>query len=96
MKQLHRIIVQVHRPTEGYVGQVEEGQYTFEDGVVTLTSPTGVPEPNKLGGIYTKTLADGEDAHTIAGRLLKQRWHDRGGDRRSFSAPIHYPDLGIV
>jgi hypothetical protein len=31
----------------------------------------------------------------MAGRLAKEAWQARGGGKRKFSAPIHYPKLGI-
>jgi hypothetical protein len=34
--KIHHVVVEIHRPTETYPGQVAEGRYTFEDGEVTL------------------------------------------------------------
>jgi hypothetical protein len=92
----HRVIVQVHRPRDDYPGMVEEWWYRYEDQTVMLCDHAGIPTRDRQGNVYEKKLAAGEDPHVIAGRLTKERWHDRGGDKRSFSAPIHYPDLGIV
>ena len=91
--KLHRIAVQIYAPKDDYVGQVEEGTYSVENGEVSLTNSAGVPFLDKRGKPYSKKLKDTESAHVIAGRLLKQRWQDRAGDKRKFSAPINYPKL---
>jgi hypothetical protein len=39
--QINRVVVQMFGPTETHPGQVEEGQYTYEDGMVTLVSHAG-------------------------------------------------------
>jgi len=91
--KLNRIIVQIHRPKDDYVGQVEEGQYTCEDDTVMLVSHAGVPLRSKKGDKYEQKLNPGDpDAHTIAGRLLRRRYQDRTGDnKKNFSRPLVYP-----
>jgi hypothetical protein len=86
--KLHRVIAEVRRPRGDFPGQVEEGQYTFEDGVVTLVNNAGAPICDRYGKVYEKKLAPGEDPHVIAGRLTKEVWQARGGGKRKFSAPI--------
>ena len=92
----HRIIIQIQPRSDNHPGMVEEWWYRHEDDTVTLCDPTGAPTRDRRGKVYQKQLAVGEDPHVIAGRLLKQRWSDHGGDKRSFNAPINYPNLGIV
>ena len=90
--KINRVIVEIARPdADGFPGQVEEGQYTYEDGVVTLVSHDGAPLADRKGKKYTKKVMPQESPHIIAGRLLKQRFRDRGGDKRQFSAPLNYP-----
>jgi hypothetical protein len=88
--QVRKVVVQTLGPTETFVGQVAEGRYTWEDGVVTLTDDSGVPITDRKGKTYTKKLTPEEDPHVIAGRLCKQEFHDRGGDKQSFWRPLNY------
>jgi hypothetical protein len=90
---VRNVVVQVFRPTETFVGQVEEGKYTWEDGTVTLVNHDGVPLRDRRGKVYEKKLTPQEDPHVIAGRLTKQRFHDHGGDKQSFWRPLNYKPL---
>ena len=94
--KLHRVIAEVRRPSGDFLGQVEEGQYTFEDGVVTLVNHDGVPIHDRYGKPYEKKLPPLGDAHVIAGRLAKEAWHTCGGGKRDFNRPIHYPRNGSI
>jgi hypothetical protein len=49
---------------------------------------------DRYGKPWEKKLAPLQDPHVIAGRLTKEAWHARDGDKRKFSAPTHYPDVG--
>ena len=91
--KLHRLAVQVHAPTADYVGMVEEGQYLLGDDTVTLVTHAGVPLRSRKGEKYEKKLAPGETPHMVASRLVRQRWRDRGGEKKSFSRPLTYPKL---
>jgi hypothetical protein len=93
MTKINDVVVQVFRPTDSFVGQVEEGRYTWEDGVVRLVNPDGAPLRDRRGKVYEKKLTPEEGPHVIAGRLTKQSFYDRGGDKKQFSAPINYPKL---
>jgi hypothetical protein len=44
----------------------------IEDGVVTLTDHVGQPVRDREGNTDTQTLAEGEDAYQIAGRLTRK------------------------
>ena len=94
--KLHRVIVQIHPPKEDYPGMVEEAHYTVAEGIVTLVNNAGAPICDRYGKAYEKKLPPLGDPHLIAGRLAKEAWHARGGGKRKFSEPIHYPKLGIV
>jgi len=63
---------------------------------VTLVDSAGVPILDRYGKPYEQKLPPLGDPHLIAGRLTKEAWHARGGGKRKFSAPIHYPKLEIV
>ena len=92
--KINRVIVEIARPNDdGFTGQVEEGQYIYVDDVVTLVSHAGIPLRNRKGDKYEKKLNPGESPHIIGQRLLKQRFNDRGGGKRSFSRPLHYPKM---
>ena len=75
---------------------VEEANYTFADGVVTLVNSAGVPIPSRYGKAYEKKLPPLGDAHLIAGRLAKEEWHARGSGKRDFNRPIDYPRNGSI
>jgi len=59
MKTIYHAITEIYRPKveTGFPGQVEEGQYTFEDGVVTLIDlATGAPlRAKKWHCVFQKT-----------------------------------------
>jgi hypothetical protein len=88
--QIRKVVVQTLPPSGDFQGQVAEGRYTWEDNTVTLVD---VPMTDRKGKPYTKKLTPQEDPHVIAGRLTKQRFHDYGGDKQSFSRPLNYKPL---
>jgi hypothetical protein len=92
MKILH-CVVQIHRPTETFVGQVEPGNYTHADGIVTLVNHDGVPLRERKGKVYEKKLTPEEDPRVIGCRLTKQRYYDYGGSKSDFSRPLDYRKL---
>jgi hypothetical protein len=49
-------VVQIHPPNGDYVGQVCEGRYCYEDGVVTLVNSAGVPINDRYGKAYEKNF----------------------------------------
>jgi hypothetical protein len=91
--KIHDVVVQTLPVTESFGGQVEEGKYTWEDGIVTLVEHDGTPLRDRRGKVYEKKLTPEENPRTIAGRLTKQRWRDHGGDKQSFSRPLNYKKL---
>jgi hypothetical protein len=95
--KLNQITITVYPPreTDNYPGQVEIGHYTNDDGGVVLVSSSGVPVRDKKGKEYSKKLAAGDDAHQIAGRLLKQYYTSKRPANR-FNRPLSYPRQSIV
>jgi hypothetical protein len=80
-------------------GAVVEGAYIVTDGVVTLTDRQGNPVRDQHGKLYTKKIANGDSARTIAARMTKDfRSMLRGKDGRvsGFTGPIVYPKFGIA
>jgi hypothetical protein len=90
--KLNKVVATVIPAREDYVGQVEEGQFLFEDGIVTLVSHAGAPLKDQQGKKYSKKLTPGEDAYRIAARLTKQLWQSRR-EKKRFSGPITYSKL---
>jgi hypothetical protein len=95
-KAIYDVVVQIYPPNEekGYPGQVCEGKFTHENGVVTLVNNAGAPIRDRYGKAHEQKLAPGEAAHVVAARLTREAWQARGGGKRKFSAPLNYPKLG--
>jgi hypothetical protein len=89
MTKINDVVVQTLSPSGDFLGQVAEGRYTWEDGIVTLVNDHGIPMTDRKGKPYEKKLTSQEDPHTIAGRLAKQRFHDHGGGKKDFWRPLH-------
>ena len=94
--KINTVIVDIYRPKEetGYPGQVEEGQYIVEGGIVTLTDHAGVPLRARDGTMYSQKLEKQDDPHVIAGRLTKKRWRDRPANS-DFNRPLRYPKVSF-
>jgi hypothetical protein len=88
--QIRKVVVQTLSPSGDFLGQVAEGRYTWEDGVVTLTDDAGAPIMDRKGKPYTKKLTPQEDPHVIGCRLTKQRYNDYNGGKSDFWRPITY------
>jgi hypothetical protein len=88
--QIRDVVVQTLGPTETFVGQVAEGRYTWENGIVTLVDHDGTQLRDRKAKVYQKKLSQGEDPHVVAGRLTKQRFHDYGGGKQDFWRPLTY------
>ena len=93
--KINKVIVTIIPAREDFVGQVEEGQYTFEDGEVSLVSTAGSALYDKQGKAFSRKLAPEEDAHQAAGRLLRA-YYESKNKRSSFNRKINYPKLGIA
>jgi hypothetical protein len=93
LMQIRKVVVQTLPPSGDFPGQVAEGRYTWEDGVVTLVDHDGVPLRDRRDKVYEKKLTPEEDPHVIGCRLTKQRFQDRGGDKQDFSRPLNYRKL---
>jgi hypothetical protein len=68
--------------------------FTYENGVVTMTDPAGVPADDGMGRRYTQSGVKPGSERGIACNLTRQlRDASRGGSSSGsdFSGPINYP-----
>jgi hypothetical protein len=103
MAEVRQVIAHIHPPSPRIpTGQVAYGFYTVSDGLLTMTDAKGNPATDDEGKMYTRRLAEGDDAETIAARLTKELRLALQGKSRpvaGFGAPLNYPSnkkLGIV
>jgi hypothetical protein len=87
-KAIYDVVVEIHRPHGDYPGQVCEGKFTHEDGVVTLVNHNGNPVKQ-----YTKKINPDESPVVAARRLCKQFYFARRGGKNDFNRPLNYPPL---
>ena len=80
-------MITIRNASAGDPGQIQEGWYVIENGVVRLTDQDG---RFRRGGAE-RELPAGGDALTIAKDLLRITSKPRG-----FNRPLSAPDLGIV
>jgi hypothetical protein len=62
---------------------------------VTLVNSAGVPIHDRYGEPNEKKLPPLGDPHLIAGRLTKEAWQARGGDKRNFTT-YSLPKYGLA
>ena len=93
---VHRVIIQIRRPTLGDPGQVSDGYYTIAGNVLTMTHPDGEPvSPDQ----FRHTLKDGDDPAAIAGMLTRKARRFMLGiseTEEAFGRPLGYVDLGLA
>jgi hypothetical protein len=91
MKPTH-IVIQISGPRGSHPGHVEEGFFTSESGVVTLTTQHGVPVTDGRGRKITALVVQGQNARSVAARLLRSTLHGPTA-RNGFRGVIVYPDM---
>jgi hypothetical protein len=99
MMKPQSVFIQIRKPGGADPGQVAEGAFIVEDGVVILTDRDGNPARDSSGKYYKQKLADGENPKVIAGRLTRElRLALRGKDApvRGFDGPLQYRRDGSV
>ena len=93
---VHRVIVQIRAPSPLDPGQVSEGFYVVEGGVLIMTRPDGSPvDPDR----FRHVLKDGDSPAAIARVLTKLVRRDLLGlsaDEEAFNQPLHYPRPGVA
>jgi hypothetical protein len=88
------VFIQIRKPDGDDPGQVAEGAFIVEDGVVILTDRDGNPARDDDGKFYKRKLADGQNPKVIAGRLtreLRSALRGKNAPTNGFDGPIHYP-----
>lgn len=81
---VHQVTAQLHGASEGDPGQITNGYYVVEDGVLVMTDEAGNPFLGPDGSpLKTKSnrhkLRPGDNAHAIASVLTKKRRRERLG-----------------
>lgn len=93
---VHRVIIQIRRPTTTDPGQVSEGFYVIQDGVLIMTHGDGEPvSPDQ----FRHTLKEGDNAAAIAGILTRKARRYLLGtteEEEAFARPLAYQSNGIA
>lgn len=93
---VHRVIIQIRRPSPGDPGQVSDGYYAVADGVLVMTNPAGEPiDPDQ----FRHKLKPGDNPAAIAGILTRKIRRLILGitkEQEAFGRPLAYSDSGIV
>jgi hypothetical protein len=92
MTKIHYVVVQTSSPRGSFPGRVQEGHYTVDNDVVTLTAQDGSAIYDSEGRKITGRVGEGQTAKRIAARLLRATLDGRGSN--NFSQPIRYEKLG--
>jgi hypothetical protein len=90
MPEIKSVWVQTAAPRlPEFPGAGEQGFYFVADGLLTMCDERGksVAKPYRLN--------DGDNPHTIAGRLRLEAWRKAGGEN-DFNRPIIFNNAGIV
>jgi hypothetical protein len=78
------VIITTQQPRGDDPGACEIGYYKVENGFVLMCDENGRATGKKCQLI-------GEDAHRVAGRLLRETWAKRTGTS-DFNRPLVYPE----
>jgi transposase len=78
-----------HHDRLSFLGQRRKVSYFVADGLLTICDENGKP----VGKPYR--LNDGDEPHTIAGRLTRERWLKESG-ASDFNRPLNYPSIGVA
>jgi hypothetical protein len=88
---LRPVWIELQRPSEGFEGRILEGRYAVKDGTVILAAPDSKPL-TIYGREFRRELKPGDDAATIAKRLLREM-HLASGKR--YPRPLRFQNAGI-
>lgn len=93
---VHHVVIQIRRPVDVDPGQISEGYYTVEDGILTMTHADGVPvSPDQ----FRCVLKDVDDPAAIARVLTREvRSYVLGisKDAEAFNRPLDYGPSGVA
>jgi hypothetical protein len=93
------VFIQIRKLDGADPGQVAEGAFIVEDGVVILTDRDGNPARDGDGKFYKRKLADGQNPKVIAGRLtreLRTALRGKNAPVNGFDGPIRYPKSSVA
>jgi hypothetical protein len=100
MPKPQTVFVQIKPPKDSFPGQVAEGMFIVEDGVVILTDRDGKPARDSDGKRYEQKLAEGQNPKVIAARLtrtLRDALRGANAPKRGFEpGPLSYSRDGSV
>jgi hypothetical protein len=102
MPEVKTVTVQVRGPKGDDPGQVAMGAYTLEDGVLTMTDPSGRPiRKAATGERFTCKVKPGDNHVAFAGQMtLEIRGMMRGenapGTVKGFNRQLDYPKSGVA
>ena len=102
MSEVQHITVQIRRPTGDDPGQVTTGYFTLADGILTMTTSSGVPiRRATTGERFTCKIKPGDNHVAIAGQLTLQvrdelRGENRPGAVKGFNRQLDYPKSGVA
>ncbi len=87
--EIKHVIITTQQPRGDDPGACEIGHYKVENGMVVMYDEDG----RKTGKRYA--LSPGDDPDKVAGRLLRESWLKRGGEK-DFNRPLVYPRSGVA
>lgn len=98
---VHHVTVQLRKPVGDDLGQVTEGFYVVQDGVLSLTDDDGDPLMGKNGVPVVKrhVLKPGDNAEAIARVLTKKARREILGlteTQESFGRKLGYQPNGVA
>jgi hypothetical protein len=92
--QVHHIQAQLEPADGSFPGQVTEGYYVVDDGILTMTDAGGGAVEID-GRRFTVTLGPDTNARAIAARLTKQI-RLALNPKTDFNRRVRMPDLGLA
>lgn len=97
MTEVHHVTVQLRGSSPSDPGQVTDGYYIIDDGMVVMTHPDGNPVDEYM---YRAPLRAGDSAIAIASVLTKQVRRGMMGLTEEqdafFSRKLNYPKAGVA
>jgi hypothetical protein len=97
--EIKSVVVIVANPIrKGDLGEVAEGHYLVENGIITMTNADGIPlRDDNTGRRITHTLERGEDAKGVAKRLVLRQYRTQHRDEMSgFHRRIDYGPSSVA
>lgn len=93
---VERVIIQIRRPSGDDPGQVSEGYYIVNEGMLIMTHSDGEPVDDTM---FRRKLRPDDNPAALAGVLTREvRRHMLGitKDEENFNRPLGYSNSGIA